>query len=577
MPAPNHVTSISALLKGPALLQGLLPFDRSRFWRDLLAGLTLAALGIPEVMGYTQIIGTPVITGLYTMLLPMVAFALFGSSRHLVVSADSATAAMVAAALTSLGLAAYTPHYVALTSLVGLVAAVMLLGARILRIGFLADFLSRTVLVGFLSGVGIQVACGQLPGMLGLEKSGHAFLMQLVSTLQHVPDTQWASLAISLAVVAITVGCERFTPRFPGALLAVAMMIAASAALQWSEHGIAVVGTVPSGLPHLGLPDGSWRDVSLVLPISFSCFIVILAQSAATSQVYAQHYGDPYNPNTDLVGLALANAAAASSSTFVVNGSPTKTAMVETAGGRSQVAHLGAAATVLLVLLFFTRPLSHLPHAALAAIVFLIGLKLVDLRGLLEIYRKKPDEGTLAVTTAATVVLVGVESGILLALVLSLVQYVRRGYQPHTGMILRDEADHWRMEPALPGRMIEPGLVMYWFGAELFYANAGHFVAEARRLVDESPQPVRWLVIEASAITAIDFSAGRALLGLQRDLAREGVVLAVARVSAGLRKDLDILELTHAIGADHLFESRRDCLAAYLATQTRPAGSCSPP
>jgi MFS superfamily sulfate permease-like transporter len=354
------------------------------------------------------------------------------------------------------------------------------------------------------------------------------------------------------------------------------MLIAASAAFRWSEHGVAVVGAVPSGLPHLGLPEVTWSDASLVLPIAFSCFVVILAQSAATSRVYAQRYGDPYNPNTDLVGLALANVAAAGSSTFVVNGSPTKTAMVETAGGRSQVAHLGAAATVLVVLLFFTRPLSHLPDAALAAIVFLIGLKLVDLRGLREIYRKKPRESALAVITAATVVLAGVESGILLALVLSLVEYVRRGYQPHTGVILRDAADHWRMEPAAPGKMIEPGLVMYWFGAELFYANAGHFVAEARRLVDGLPQPVHWLVIEASAMTAIDFSGGRALLDLHRDLAREGVILAVARVSAGLREDLDILELTRAIGANHLFESRRDCLAAYLATQGQPPGSRAP-
>jgi MFS superfamily sulfate permease-like transporter len=565
MPAPNHVTPARAPLKSPALLQGILPFDRPRLGRDLVAGLTLAALGIPEVMGYTQIIGTPVITGLYTMLLPMVAFALFGSSRHLVVSADSATAAMVAAALTTLGLAAYTPHYIALTGLVGLVAAGMLLVARILRIGFLADFLSRTVLVGFLSGVGIQVACGELPGMLGLAKSGHGFLAQFVSTLQQVPETDGASLAISFAVVAIIAGFTRFAPRFPAALLAVAMLIAASAAFRWSEHGVAVVGAVPT-----------WSDASLVLPIAFSCFVVILAQSAATSRVYAQRYGDPYNPNTDLVGLALANVAAAGSSTFVVNGSPTKTAMVETAGGRSQVAHLGAAATVLVVLLFFTRPLSHLPDAALAAIVFLIGLKLVDLRGLREIYRKKPRESALAVITAATVVLAGVESGILLALVLSLVEYVRRGYQPHTGVILRDAADHWRMEPAAPGKMIEPGLVMYWFGAELFYANAGHFVAEARRLVDGLPQPVHWLVIEASAMTAIDFSGGRALLELHRDLAREGVILAVARVSAGLREDLDILELTRAIGANHLFESRRDCLAAYLATQGQPPGSRAP-
>src|SRR5262250_1807096 len=209
------------------LLQGILPLDKSRIAPDIIAGVTLAALGIPEVMGYTKIIGTPVITGLYTMLLPVVVFALFGSSRHLVVSADSATAAMVAAGLVSLSFVANTPHYVALTSLVGILAGGMLLLARILRLGFLADFLSRTVLVGFLSGVGIQVALGELHGMLGIEKSGNGFLRQMLFTFQHMPDTHLATLLISLAVLGIIVGFEVLAPRFPGALLAVIAMTTA--------------------------------------------------------------------------------------------------------------------------------------------------------------------------------------------------------------------------------------------------------------------------------------------------------------------------------------------------------------
>src|SRR5215831_7364723 len=191
------------------LLQGLLPFDSARLAPDILAGMTLAALGIPEVMGYTKIIGTPVVTGLYSMLLPMLAFALFGSSRHLVVSADSATAAMVAAALTAMSFVAYSPQYVALTSLVGLVAAVILLAARVLRLGFLADFLSRTVLVGFLSGVGIQLAFGELHGMLGLEKGGHGFFGQLAYLAEHLSGTQFPYLYISLDVLAVIVGFEK--------------------------------------------------------------------------------------------------------------------------------------------------------------------------------------------------------------------------------------------------------------------------------------------------------------------------------------------------------------------------------
>ena len=333
-------------------------------------------------MGYTKIIGTPVITGLYTLFFPVLVFALFGSSRHLVVSADSATAAMVAAALASLSFTANTPRYIELTSLIGIVAAAILLLARILRLGFLADFLSRTVLVGFLSGVGVQVAVGELHEMLGIEKGGPGFFGQLLFTLDHVRDTHLPSLFIALSVLVIIVLFEFTAPRFPGALLAVIGMTSASAYFHWADHGVHVVGAVPSGLPRFALPHLSYSDAIMVLPISFSCFIVILAQSAATSRAYALKYRDEFSQNLDLVGLSLANAAAGCSSAFVVNGSPTKTAMVDAAGGRSQWSHLTTATVVLLVLLFFTRPLSFLPNAVLAAIVFLIGVKLIDHRGL---------------------------------------------------------------------------------------------------------------------------------------------------------------------------------------------------
>jgi high affinity sulfate transporter 1 len=543
--------------------QGILPYDKSRLPGDLMAGITLAALGIPEVMGYTKIIGTPVITGLYTMLLPMLAFALFGSSRLLVVSADSATAAMVAAAFASLSFVAYTPKYVALTSLVGLMAAGMLLVAGLLRLGFLADFLSRTVLVGFLSGVGIQVAFGELHGMLGLEKGGHGFFGHLWFTFQHLSQTNLPSLYIALATLGIIVGFEIFAPRFPGALLAVIGLTAASAFLHWGDKGVKVVGEIPSGLQQLRLPEVTVDDIWAVLPVTISCFFVILAQSAATSRAYALRYRENFSQNMDLVGLSLANAAAGCSGTFVVNGSPTKTAMVDTAGGRSQWSHLATVVVVLLVLLFLTGPLSFLPNAVLAAIVFLIGVKLVDHRGLAEIRRKKPREFSVAVVTAATVVFVGVEQGIFLAVVLSLLQHVRRSYRPHTAVILQDEADQWRMEEAVPGKMIEPGMVMYWFGSDLFYANAAFFSEQVLKLVYESPSPVRWLVIDASAISGVDFSAGRALAELQQDLAKAGVTLALARIQLKRGGDLERMGLVKLIGTNRIFNSRRACLEAY--------------
>ena len=254
------------------------------------------------------------------------------------------------------------------------------------------------------------------------------------------------------------------------------------------------------------------------------------------------------------------------------SGSGARPSVLDTGGGRSQVSHLTTAATVLLVLLFLTKPLSYLPNVVLAAIVFLIGVKLIDRRGLADLYQKAPGEFALAAVTAATVVLVGVEQGILLAVVLSLLQHVRRSYRPHMAVILRDDVDHWRMEQPVPGKMLEPGLVMFWFGADLFYANAALFTAKARQLVEESPSPVRWLAIDAGAITGIDFSGASALAELQQDLAKNGVVLALARfnVIAGEKAEVPLkrLGLIKSIGRDRIFSSRSACVEAYR-TQSR--------
>jgi len=301
----------------------------------------------------------------------------------------------------------------------------------------------------------------------------------------------------------------------------------------------------------------------MVLPISFSCFIVILAQSAATSRAYALKYRDQFDQNVDLVGLSLANAAAGCSSTFVVNGSPTKTAMVDTAGGRSQWSHLTTATVVLMVLLFFTRPLSYLPNAVLAAIVFLIGVKLVDLRGLRQIKLAAPREFALALVTAATVIVLGVEQGIILAVVLSLLQHVRHSYRPPTAVLMQDQAGNWRIDDPVPGKMAEPGLVIYWFGADLFYANVAFFAAEARRLVQDATAPVRWLVIDATAITDIDFSAGRGLAELHQDLSKAGVTLALIVLTVRHKGKLENMGLVDLFGRERIFESRQECLAAY--------------
>ncbi len=549
------------------LFQGMRPFQRARALRDAVAGVELAALSIPQALGYTSIAGMPAVTGFYTLLLPLLSFATFGSSRYLVVAADSATAAILAGGISGMAPLA-SAKYVALAGAVALLTAGFLLVARLLKLGFIADFLSQTVLVGFLTGVGFQIGIAVLGEMLGLEIHSRRTILQLAQVFRDLPQVNLPSLALSSAVVAGVLSLERFAPRVPGPLIAVAAAIGGSAFWNFAAHGIAVLGPVPGGLPHLGLPAVSWHEVELLVPVAGSCFVMIVAQSAATARSYAARNREPLDENADLAGLCAANAAAALSGAFVVNGSPSQTAMVESSGGRSQIAHVATAVVVALVLLFLTHPLQYLPRCVLGAIVFIVAIRLVDLRGLHAMRRESPGEFLLAATTAGVVVLVGVEQGIILAMVLSLLRIVHHSYHPHTAVLNRGEGGLWQLDPVVRGAVTEPGLVIYRFGAPLFYANAGRFAEEIRLLVGPASQRngtggLRWLIVDAGAITHVDYTAARVVGELQQELAQQGVQLVFAHVQSDLKPDLDRHHLTEAIGADRIFDSLHEAIDCY--------------
>ena len=528
--------------------------------RDLMAGLSLASMSIPQVLGYTRIAGMPLVTGLYTALLPVVAFALFGASRQMVVAADSATAAIFAGSLRNMA-EPMSPHYVQLAAMVALLSAAMLLLARLFQLGFLADFLSRTVLVGFLAGVGLQVCIAMLGDMLGLATVSHAPLQQLQEMARQLAQADTAQAALSLAVLLCIGAGARFAPRAPAGLALVLGAIAASAAFGFEQRGMAVIGVLPGGLPHFGLPTLDWREVLALLPVAASCVVMIIAQSAATSRSFAQRHGETVDANRDLVGLSAANAAAACSGAFVVNGSPTQTAMADLAGARSQLAQLVFAGVTLGVLLWLTGALQYLPRCVLAALVFTIAMRMIDLRGLRDIRRESRGEYRLALLTALTVVAVGVEIGILLAIVLSLLRHVQHSYRPHTGVLVRGPAGEWQIEPCRPGVVTEPGLLVYRFGADLFYANERRFTDELRALVDGASPPLRGVVVDASAVSDLDYSAAQSLRQLIAELQRRHIALAFGRVSPALRSDMQRHGIAAALGAAHIHASLHQALA----------------
>jgi high affinity sulfate transporter 1 len=553
------------------MLGGLLPFKPRGALKDAFAGVTLASMNIPQVLGYTRIAGTPVVTGLYTVLLPLVAFAVFGSSRHLVVAADSATAAIFSSSLSRMAPLA-SEKYMALVGMLTLLTAGLLLLARVFKLGFLADFLSRTVLVGFLTGVGIQVGIAMLGGMLGVNVISHRTLGQLWEVVRGAPALSPQTTALSIFVVASILLGRRFAPRFPVSLVVVVGTIAASAWFHLSKHGFAVIGPVPGGLPSLKWPDANWRETLDLLPVAGSCFVMIIAQSAATSRVYATIFKERVDEDADILGIAAANAAAAVSGAFVVNGSPTQTAMADQAGARSQVAQLAFAAVVLVVLLFLTGPLQYLPHCVLASIVFTIAVGMVNVQGLSDIRRESPGEFLLALFTAAAVPAIGVEQGILLAIALSLVQHVRHSYQPHTMVLAPGVTGRWEPAPATPGSQTEPGLIIYRFGADLFYANADRFADEVRSLVDKAPASVRWFVLDAGTVTDLDYSAARTVRDLLGELTAKNVGVMFARVNTYLRADLDRHGISAKLGEARIFATLHEAIDA-----TRPGGPLAGP
>ena len=507
----------------------------------------------------------PVVTGLYTLLLPMAVFAVLGSSRHLVVGADSATAAILAAALTGLAVAG-SQQYVRLAGLAALLAGGLLLLARLARLGFLANFLSRTVLIGFLTGVGIQVAAGQLPDMLGVTATGKSTPARLLDIVRALPQVHGADVAVSAGVIVIVLAARWADRRIPGPLIAVIVAIIVSRAADLAGHGVAVLGPVPRGLPHLGLPALGWHDAAALLGTAASMFVVILAQSAATSRAYAGKYEEAFSQDTDLVGLGAANVAAAFSGTFVVNGSPTKTQMADSAGGRSQLAQLTTSAVVLIVLLLLTGPLAYLPIAALAAVVFLIAIGLIDVAGMRRILACRRHEFAIALLTAAAVVVLGVEEGIVLAVVASVIDHLRHSYHPLNSVLVKSPAGHWQPAPVLPGARTEEGLVVYRFGTSLYYANASRLIDDVMALAAQG-SPLRWMVLDCAAIGDVDYTAAAVLTRVIKHLRKRHIRFAVSTVLGPVREQLDRYGISAALGPGAYYDTPGEALEAFHATK----------
>ncbi|MEU1972463.1 SulP family inorganic anion transporter [Microbacterium sp. NPDC019599] len=551
----------------PVSLRG---YQASWLGRDVIAGVTLAAVAIPEVMGYTSIAQTPIVTGLYTILLPLLAFALLGASKLLVVGGDSATAAILAGGLIAAGIPGLTPgspQWVALCGLTALVCGVLLIIARVLRLGFIGDFLSASVLIGFLTGVGIQVATGQIPDLLGVPKGSGNWFQQQWAWMTSLGEVSWPTIAYGAATIGIILGFKYLLPKVPGAIVAVVGLLALATFTDAPSYGVEVVGAIQGGLPPIGFPTGiSWSDIPAVVSTAFACFIIIIAQSAATSRGFAMKHGDRADVNRDIVGLSAANLAAGLSGTFVVNGSPTKTQILDGQKGRTQVANLVVVVVVLIVLLFLTGLLTDLPKAVLGGVVFVIGLELIDVKGLVRVSRERRREFFIAAATALTVFIVGVGQGVILAIVLSLLDVIERQYRARDFVLGVRAKTGYTYDSAAAGLQSEPGLIVFRYDADLFYANASRFVDEVQTLVQAAPDKVRWLILDSAGISDIDYSAAQNLAGLLDWLDARGTKLVLARPEPDILASLQRYGLRGRFPDEAVFDDLSTAVKAFPAS-----------
>jgi SulP family sulfate permease len=567
---------------GIAVLRG---YRRVLLRGDVLAGLTVAAYAVPQSMAYAEVAGLPAIVGLWAMLAPLLLYAVLGSSPQLSMGPDATTAILTATAL--VGLSGGDPaRHAALAALLALLVAAICLVAYVLRLGFLADLLSRPLLLGFFTALGLIMIAGQLDAATRTPVDGNEFVVQVGAFLGHLDDVHLASLAMAGAVLAFLLVVDARWKRVPGPLLAVLLSTGAMALFGLEGDGIATVGEVGAGFPQLSIPDvGAGDAVGLLAPAAGIALVgfsqnVLVARSFAGDRKRSRHGDDDLDDdperleidaNQELVALAAANAGNGVLQGFPVSSSASRAVLADEVGGRTQVTGLVTLATVVLVMVLFRPVLASFPLPALAAIVVFAGIQLLKVGDLVRLYRVRRSEAVLALATVVAVLAVGILYGILVAVGLSVLNVFRRVARPHAAVLglVPDVPSLHDVEDFDDATQI-PGLVAFRYDAPLCFANAQDFEDRAMAAVDGAEAPVRWFLLNAEANVDIDVTACQALERLLDELADRDITLVLARVKQTLLAELDRAGLLDRIGRDRVFPTLPTALDAFERSQGDP-------
>ncbi|MFO7683363.1 MAG: SulP family inorganic anion transporter [Chloroflexota bacterium] len=555
-------SGVYQLIPGLALLKA---FSPALLRTELVVAVTVFAVLVPSAMAYGDLAGVNPVAGLYVALGAMAMYALFGTSKQLIMGPEATTAIMTAAIVGPLA-GGDPARYAMLAAMTAILVGILALLARIVRLGFITDFLSKPILVGYIFGTTLIVIGSQLGKMFGIKLESDAFFRQILELVSRLDEAHLLTVVIGAVSMVVLFIIRRVNRTLPGPLVVVAVAIVASTLFDWQAKGVAIVGEVPAGLPQLVLPIVTVQDIFALLPGALALTILIYADEVLTARVFAAKHGQKINANQEFVAISMANIGAGLLTGFPAATSGSRTVVSDQMGGKSQWVGLLAVGLVIIFLLFFTPLLAPLPTVVLGAIIIVASFGLLDVAAFRFLRRIRPAEFWLAVVTLFGVLMVGILQGILVAVMLSLVNVIYHISRPHDALLDDVEAHGgtvYREVSDEETALTEPGLIVYRFDAPLVFANAGYFTERLQELVVRAGDGLKCVILDAEAISDFDSTAAEALENLDTNLERMGVELWIARANQPLRDLLLLTGLMKRIGEEHIYPSVRAAVVAY--------------
>src|SRR6516164_4961922 len=563
------------------LARGLLPYRREWLVKDIVAGIVLSTLLVPQGMAYAELAGLPPITGLYTSILCLLGYAVAGPSRILVLGPDSSLGPMIAATILPLAGADGDPKWaIALASMLAIiVGAIMVVGA-VAKLGFIADLISKPTMIGYMNGLALTILVGQLPKLFGFKVDADNFLGELTGFVKGLAhgEAVAAAAAVGIAGIALILVLQRWLPKVPAVLVMVVLAIAATSVFSLSDHGVDLVGVLPKGFPPLTIPHVKVSDLGPLFAGALGIAVVSLADTISTASAFAERTGQEINGNQEMIGIGVANLAAGLFQGFPVSTSGSRTAVAERSGAKTQLTGVTGAALIILMIVLVPGLFRNLPNPALAAVVITAALSLADIPATVRLWRQRKVEFLLSIAAFLGVALLGVLPGIAIAVVLSILNVFRRAWWPYDTELGRvDGLEGYHDVHTHPEARHLPGLVIYRFDGPLFFANAKTFRDEVRRLAKASPPPT-WIVIAAEPVTDVDTTASDVLEDLDEELNAQGISLVFAELKDPVRRKIERYGLTRTIDPGHFFPTigaavkafRQETGAEWPATSLAP-------